>query len=254
MNSSLQVLCLMAHPDDAEILVAGTLARLHREHGAMIHIATTAMGDLGSVQHQPADIARIRHEEGVKAAALLGGTFHCLGERDLTVRYHPALFHKAVRLCRKVRADVIITHAPSDYLLDHEQTSMIARAAAFGAPIPNLLPGVEPLAKIPWLYYADPIEGVDALGNPVEPDFLIDITATMPIKEEMLACHASQRDWLRKHHGMDEYIEAMKRHGQILGERNGTAYAEGFRQHRGHSYPHQNLLGELLGGTLLKGS
>ncbi len=244
---ALSVLCLMAHPDDAEILAAGTLARLRREHGAAIHIATVAMGDLGSVEHPSAEIARIRHGEGVLAASLLDGTFDCLGERDLCVHYHPAIFHKAVSLLRKVKADIVITHAPSDYLLDHEETSRIARAAAFGAPIPNLLPGIPALPRIPWLYYADPIEGHDALGRPANSEFYIDISPTITDKENMLACHASQRDWLKKHHGMDEYIEAMKRHGALQGANIGAPFAEGFVQHKGHSYPQENILLHLLG-------
>jgi len=244
---ALSVLCLMAHPDDAEILAAGTLARLRREHGATIHIATVAMGDLGSVEHPSAEIARIRHGEGVLAASLLDGTFDCLGERDLCVHYHPAIFHKAVTLLRKVKADIVITHAPSDYLLDHEEASRIARAAAFGAPIPNLLPGMAPLPRIPWLYYADPIEGHDALGRPAESEFFIDISPTITDKENMLACHASQRDWLKKHHGMDEYIEAMKRHGALQGAKAGVPFAEGFVQHKGHSYPQENILLRILG-------
>ena len=243
----LSVLCLMAHPDDAEILAAGTLARLRREHGATIHIATVAMGDLGSVEHPSAEIARIRHGEGVLAASLLDGSFDCLGERDLCVHYHPAIFHKAVALLRKVKADILITHAPSDYLLDHEEASRIARAAAFGAPIPNLLPGLAPLPRIPWLYYADPIEGHDALGRPAEAEFFIDISSTITDKENMLACHASQRDWLKKHHGMDEYIEAMKRQGARQGAKVGVPFAEGFVQHKGHSYPQDNILLRLLG-------
>lgn len=243
----MSVLCLMAHPDDAEILAAGTLARLRREHGATIHIATVAMGDLGSVEHPSAEIARIRHGEGVLAASLLDGSFDCLGERDLCVHYHPAIFHKAVALLRKVKADILITHAPSDYLLDHEEASRIARAAAFGAPIPNLLPGLAPLPRIPWLYYADPIEGHDALGRPAEAEFFIDISSTITDKENMLACHASQRDWLKKHHGMDEYIEAMKRQGALQGAKIGVPFAEGFVQHKGHSYPQDNILLRLLG-------
>ena len=243
----ISVLCLMAHPDDAEILAAGTLARLRREHGATIHIATVAMGDLGSVEHPSAEIARIRHGEGVLAASLLDGSFDCLGERDLCVHYHPAIFHKAVALLRKVKADILITHAPSDYLLDHEEASRIARAAAFGAPIPNLLPGLAPLPRIPWLYYANPIEGHDALGRPAEAEFFIDISSTITDKENMLACHASQRDWLKKHHGMDEYIEAMKRQGALQGAKIGVPFAEGFVQHKGHSYPQDNILLRLLG-------
>jgi hypothetical protein len=63
----------------------------------------------------------------------------------------------------------------------------------------------------------------------------------------MLACHASQRQWLLKHHGMDEYLEAMRRWGRQQGERVGVAYAEGFRQHLGHSYPQDNRLAQLVG-------
>ena len=44
----------------------------------------------------------------------------------------------AVRILGEVRPDVVFTHSPADYLLDHEMTSVIARAAAFGAPTPNL--------------------------------------------------------------------------------------------------------------------
>jgi hypothetical protein len=64
-------------------------------------------------------------------------------------------------------------------------------------------------------------------------------------KIEMLACHASQRDWLRAHHGMDEYIEAMKRIGAERGRHRGIAYAEAFVQHRGHPFPQTDLLAEL---------
>ena len=52
----------------------------------------------------------------------------------------------------------------------------------------------------------------------------------------------SQREWLRAHHGMDEYIESMKRHGEMRGKALGTKYAEGFIQHRGHPYPQDDLL------------
>jgi hypothetical protein len=63
----------------------------------------------------------------------------------------------------------------------------------------------------------------------------------------MLACHASQRDWLLRQHGMDEYLEAMARWGADRGSEIGVAQAEAFRQYRGHPYPQDNLLLELLG-------
>ena len=75
----------------------------------------------------------------------------------------------------------------------------------------------------------------------------VDVSAVMETKARMLACHASQRDWLRKHHGMDHYIETMRDWSAHQGRSCGVAYAEGFRQHLGHSYPQDNLLGNILG-------
>ena len=99
---------------------------------------------------------------------------------------------------------------------------------------------------MPHLYYCDPVAMMDPLGNPVEPTTTIDISAQLDRKAEMLACHASQREWLRAHHGMDEYIESMKRHGAERGKLIGVAHAEGFVQHLGHPYPQNNLLTELF--------
>ena len=52
---------------------------------------------------------------------------------------------------------------------------------------------------------------------------------------------------LRSHHGMDEYIEAMKRHSAHRGEEAGVEFAEAFIQHRGHPFPQNDLLAELFG-------
>jgi LmbE family N-acetylglucosaminyl deacetylase len=243
------VLSVLAHPDDAEFLCAGTLIRLVREHGCEVHIASMTPGDCGSVEHGPEAISRIRREEGARAADLIGARYHCLEERDLLVFYNETTLEKVARLLRLVRPSVVLTHSPADYMLDHEMTSTIVRAAAFAAPIPNFLGGRslgEPLDHIPHLYYCDPIEGKDALGRDVAPGFAIDVSPVIDVKAEMLARHASQRDWLLKHHGMDQYVRAMKDWSATRGRQHGVAFAEGFRQHLGHSYPQDNVLATLL--------
>jgi N-acetylglucosamine malate deacetylase 1 len=243
-------LSIMAHPDDAEFLCAGTLARLVREHGWQAHVATMTPGDCGSAELGPEGISRVRRAEGAAAAALLGGAYHCLEERDLLVFYNEAALEKVVRLFRRVQPRIVITHSPADYMLDHEMTGTLARAAAFGAPIPNFFAGrghPPAMDRIPHLYYADPIEGKDPLGRPVEAGFRIDISGALDLKREMLCAHASQREWLLKHHGMDEYVTAMEEWAAVRGREGGVAAAEGFRQHLGHGYPQENLLGELLG-------
>ena len=180
----------------------------------------------------------------------MDATYHCLEERDLTIYYHERPLERVVQLLREVRPRIILTQSPLDYMLDHEQTSALTRAAAFAAAVPNFARGqgtAPALDHIPHLYYCDAIEGKDALGRDVEPAFRIDVSAVIEAKSAMLAAHASQREWLRRQHGMDQYLQAMRDWGARQGRALGVAYAEGFRQHLGHSYPQENLLGELLG-------
>jgi LmbE family N-acetylglucosaminyl deacetylase len=247
-------LALLAHPDDAEFLCAGTLIRLRAERGWAIHIATMTPGDCGSAEYTPEEIARIRRGEGAAAANAIGATFHCAEERDLRVIYSEPALEKVVRLLNKIRPQVVFTHSPDDYHLDHEQTSKLVRAATFAAPIVNFLhnrPGADerhpPLDHIPYLFYCDPLEGKDAFGNPIPPGFRVDIESVIEDKARMLACHESQRAWLRKHHGVDNLVDSMKEWAATQGTAAEVRYAEGFRQHLGHSYPQNNILGELLG-------
>lgn len=245
-------LAVLAHPDDAEFLCAGTLARLHKEHGWAIHIATMTPGDCGSAEHAPEEIARIRRGEGGAAAAVIGAAYHCLEERDLRVIYTEAALEKVTRLINAVGASVVLTHSPDDYHLDHEQTSKLVRAATFAAPIPNFLHGRHlhpPIEHIPYLYYCDPLEGADAFGRPIQPGVRIDISSVIGDKSRMLEQHESQRAWLRKHHGVDNLVDSMREWSATQGAAAGVPFAEGYRQHLGHSYPRNNILAELLGAV-----
>lgn len=244
------ILSVLAHPDDAEFLCAGTLLRLAREHQWHVHVATMTPGDCGSAVLPADEIAAIRRAEGTRAASLMGATYHCLEERDLRIVYAEAPLEKVVRLLREVRPRIVLTHSPADYLLDHEMTSTLTRAAAFAAGVPNFLADrgmPAALDHVPHLYYCDPIEGKDPMGRLVEPGFRIDIGTVIERKAEMLAAHASQRDWLMKHHGLDHYLQAMRDWSAHRGKEAGVGFAEGFRQHLGHSHPQDNLLGQLLG-------
>lgn len=243
-----RVLSFLAHPDDAEILCGGTLIRL-AELGCEVHIATATPGDCGSATLPADEIAAIRREEGRKAAEFIGATYHCLEQRDVNVIFSRESNRAAIDLFRKVNPQVVITHPRFDYMLDHEQTHLLARSAAFAFAIPNAsaLP-VPADAHVPHLYYVDPLEGHDPYsGLAIEPTNRVDISAVIEKKAEMLALHASQREWLRAHHGMDAYIESMKDHGKRRGAERGVAYAEALVRHRGHPFPQNDLLGELLG-------
>lgn len=246
----MKILAIHAHPDDVEFLCAGTLALL-KENGHEIAIASLTPGDKGTPDKAICDIATVRREEARRSAALLGAGYTCLEFLDFEIFDDDRSRRIVTEFLRRTRPDIVLTASPADYMADHEAASVLTRHAAFVAGVRNYQTGSAlPLNGIPALYYMDPLEGVDHFGNPVPPDFCVDIRATIALKEAMLACHASQREWLRQHHGVDMYIEAMKEWSATRGRLVGVPFAEGFRQHRGHAYPKENILATLLEGNV----
>ncbi len=244
-----RLLAAMAHPDDAEILVGGTLFQL-KARGWELGILTMTSGDCGSATHTREEISRIRYQEAEEAAALLGADYQCAGMMDIEVFANTNSVRRVVEALRRFAPDVVLTHSPVDYMVDHEETSRIVRSAVFTASVPlyqtHQIAPATAMATTPALYYADPVEGVDAMGQRIRPQFFVNIEDTMEQKLAMLACHRSQRDWLRAHHGMDEYLEQVRRWGARFGADCGAAFAEGFRQHLGHGYPHEPILQRAL--------
>ena len=242
MTSNKTVLSLGAHPDDAEFFCTGTLALLEKK-GWQIHIATMTPGDCGTVQYSRDEISKIRRAEAAKAAGILNGSYHCLESNDIFIMYDRPALLKAIELVRKVRPAIVLTTSPTDYMVDHEMASKIAQTACFACGVVNIeTAGAEPFEPIPYLYYMDPVEGKDNLGTKIKAGTIVDISDVMDAKEKMLCCHESQRNWLLEHHGIDDYVIAMKRLGQERGREINSQFAEGFRQHLGHAYPQDNIL------------
>jgi len=244
------VLGIFSHPDDAEMVCAGTLS-LFKKEGWEIHIATMAPGDKGTAEYNREEISRIRRAEAARAAEVIGAVYHCLEMEDVYILYDRDSVNRTTALIRSLRPSVVFTASPNDYMVDHELTSMIVQTACFASGIKNMEVDAVPYEPVPYLYYCDPMEGKDILGNAVIPSMYVDITDEIEVKEKMLARHESQRNWLLTHHKMDEYILAMKRFARYRGGETGTEYAEGFRQHLGHGFPQENVLKSILGGKCL---
>lgn len=235
-------LAVVAHPDDAEFLCAGTLALLHKK-GWKIHIATMTAGDCGTKEYSQEEISQIRKKEASNAAKILDAGYDCLESEDLFIAYDKATIIKVLTLLRKVRPNLVFTMSPSCYMVDHELTSKLVQTACFGGGLVNVdTPGYAPLDYIPHLYYADPMEGKDKFGNEVRATTIVDISLVMEIKSQMLSSHESQRTWLRQHHGMDQYILSMQKLAEFRGYEIDVQFAEGFRQHLGHAFPQDNVL------------
>ena len=250
-TSQPRILAIHSHPDDVEFQCAGTLALL-KQRGCPIVIATMTAGDLGSAELEPQEIARIRRGEAQAAADLLGAEYMCLEFGDLAIEVNNDGRRRVTECLRRARPDIVITAPPVDYMADHEVTSRLVRDACFSASVPfyktEAWDPAPPTERIPHLYYVDPIEGVDWFGQPVPYDFIVDISTTFALKRQMLACHDSQREWLRRQHGVDEYLESCQRWSASRGKSIGVEYSEAFRQHNSHPYPHDNLLLKILEG------
>ncbi len=250
MTFAFNVLALFAHPDDAEFLAAGTLALL-ASHGGKITIATMSAGDCGSSILPAGKIAHLRRREAANSARLIGADYTCLGEKDLEVFYAQRALRKVMDLVRRADPSLVFTHSPVDYMQDHEITSRLCQTACFGAMAPNYRTAArrpaKPLRTVPHLYYAQPFGGKDILGGKMRSSVFVNISAVLARKQEMLACHESQRAFLRAQQDIPDPIVLMRQMAVLAGRESGFEGAEGFRQHLGQGFPQTSLLGEYLG-------
>ncbi len=248
-----KILAFGCHPDDVEFMCAGTLALL-AQRGCEIHIAVMAGGEMGSPTLPREAIHDQRMKEARAAAAVIGAQFHFAGGHDIEVQYSSEYRRRAMRVVRAVDPTMVFTHPPTDYLIDHEETSRLVRNAAYIGPVPNYDCGepTRPTSCVPHLYYWNAMGLKDIFGRPLPLTCAVDVAPVYETKARMLACHFSQREWLRVIMKCDQYMDLMRRMCEAQGRAAGCALAEGFIQHRGEGHPQDNLLKQLLGETCIE--
>lgn len=222
----MNVLIVTAHPDDMEILCAGTAVRCALR-GDSVTICHACTGSLGHMVMPPEELVPIRWEEAEKAAKIAGLRHETLGLPDLQVTERDEVVCLLASLIRDVRPDVIITHDPNDYMPDHSDLAHLVLKSSFVATLPHHehVDG-ECFAVVSPVFFMDTVMGVGFV-----PEEYVDITDVFDTKKAMLACHASQVDWLRDHDGID-VIENMRVCAQYRGLQCGKKYAEAFRVNR----------------------
>lgn len=223
-------LVLFAHPDDAEFMCGGTIARWARE-GCEVHYVVCTDGSAGS--NEPGkgrDVMRpIREREQRAAAETLGvRSVTFLGEVDGFLDVTPDTRKKVTREVRRLRPDVIVAPDPSRLYYantyvnhwDHKQAGLLALTAVMpDAPTRVMFQeledeGLEPF-EVPNLWLVSD-----------EGDTFVDVTDTMATKLAALACHASQ--------GVAEAEPRVRERAAEAGEESGRGYtyAERFKAFR----------------------
>jgi len=220
-----RILAVVAHPDDAELLCAGTLARA-RQAGAAIGVCVLCRGDKGQPPTPLPDLAATRREEMAASARLLGAEL-LLGEiSDGELADVPPQRSLVVELLRRFRPTLVLAHNPDDYHPDHRAAAHLAEAATWFAASRGHVTAHAPLAEQPALWWLDSVN----LGR-FEPGFYVDISPFVALKHQLLRCHASQL----QRGGASDFSpldDVMRLQYSARGAQAQVAAAEAFQMHR----------------------
>ena len=248
------VFAAVAHPDDIEFMMSGTMLLL-REAGCELHYMNIANGDCGTAEYDKTTIAKIRRTEGMAAAQYMGAHFHESLVSDLEVFYDLPTLSRMTAVMRDVKPDILLVQYPFDYMEDHCNAMKLAVSAAFNrgmvnAPCDPPRPTFEHTVAV---YHALPHGLHDPLKKAVIPELFVDVSTLIPQKREMLSKHVSQKHWLDLSQGMDAYLNDMEEETLAVGRLSGTfRNAEGWilHNHLGFCGPNDNPLVELLGNKV----
>ena len=220
----MNILAIGAHPDDVEIACSGTLMRCV-ERGDRVVVCHVSDGNLGHVIIPPDELAVIRHEEACRAGRMGGyeviwGGFHDLDIYENNKKSRDMM----VDVIRYAKPDLIITHAPNDYMPDHCITSQLVFDASFSASVPHYRPELGEATPTTPIYYM-----CNASALNVTPTVYVDISEEMETKRQAFAAHESQIVWLKDHDNVD-YVEQVEIIGRFYGLQSGVRYAEVFSE------------------------
>jgi LmbE family N-acetylglucosaminyl deacetylase len=214
---------IVAHPDDAEFTMAGTVAAW-TEAGCGVTYVVCTDGNAGS--HEPGmtreKLAEIRRSEQRAACSILGvSDVVFLGYDDGELQPTMELRRDLVRVIRQYKPEVVLTGDPTalfsgDYYINHPDHRAAAQAA---------LDAVAPASEMPllWPELGAPhrVRRVYVYGND-QANAWIDLTDTIEQKIAALKQHASQMgDW--------DPTEMIKEWNAETGQEKGLAYAEKYR-------------------------
>lgn len=219
---SVDLLAIFAHPDDAELLCGGTLARA-ADHGHRVGVLDLSGGELGS-----RGSAGVRAEEAAAAARILGiGERRSAGLPDGALENTPDARLAIARHMRELRPRTVILHWPGGRHPDHRVASELGRDACFVAGLARAAIDGEPHRPSKILYaiaYQEP---------PVEPRFVVDVSEQMARKLDAIRAFSSQFDgktWAGDIFGGGDrpLLEQIAAHGAHYGSLIRRPYGEPF--------------------------
>ncbi|WP_151734499.1 bacillithiol biosynthesis deacetylase BshB1 [Paenibacillus tengchongensis] len=216
----LDILVFGAHADDAEIGMAGTIAK-HTAAGKRVGIC-----DLTEAEMSSNGTVEGRKLEAQAAADLLGVSVRSnLGLPDRGLHGDERQLAAVTAEIRRYAPNIVFAPYWEDRHPDHIAASKLVEAAVFNAKLRKYMPEL-PAVPAPLLYFYF----INDLGRT---DLIVDVTEQYGLKEQSLACYRSQ---FAKAPGEDivstplneGYIERVRARDMLLGQRKLIPFAEGF--------------------------
>ena len=221
----MDVLAIVAHPDDADIFCGGTLAK-HADRGDSVTIAHMTRGEYGGVDTTQEELAEVREAEARASGHELGADVEFLDFEDGRVTYSLDGRLDLVATIREHAPDLLLTHFRDDMHPDHRATSRLVTDAYYMASLPLVDVEGEPCDPDNVYYFGKPTSSF-------EPTIRVDVSDFMDAKARAVAQHESQVAFLQEHGGIDaefgDLEEDVRAEARSLGKQVGARYAEGFR-------------------------
>lgn len=226
-GKELDILAIVAHPDDAE-LGAGGFLLLAKRAGFTTGIVDLTSGEMGT-RGTPEE----RRKEASEAAKMLQLDYREVGDLpDARFELNPTTLTYVIRIIRRFRPKILITNALKDRHPDHARAAKLVKNAAFYSGLRKWTTEWEEELQDPWrpqivfhmiqdYYY--------------EPTFVLDITPVMEEKMKVLQCFQSQ--FFNPHYPKEEpetpisteaFWAFLYARSRELGRRIGVKYGEGF--------------------------
>ena len=227
-----KVLVVLAHPDDPEFGAGGSIAKLADDGAEVTYVIVTDGSQGGEDPKQKdSELIATREKEQRAAARVLGvKTVEFLGHKDGHLAPDLKLRHDIVRMIRKHKPELVITHIPGR-VLDVPMGGSHPDHLAVGEAT---LAAVYPDSRNPRAFRGLLKEGLEPhevkevwIPFWTQGDHLVDITDTLDRKLKALRQHKSQvakpgREW--------NYEKFMRKRHADIGKKAGYKYAESFKR------------------------
>lgn len=210
----MNIVVVAPHPDDAELGMGGTIARMVDEGHSVLVV------DMTDGEPTPKGTPARRQAEADEATRILGCARVNLGLPNRTVVHGVEARHALAAVLRAHRCEILFAPHPDDAHPDHIAVTRIAEDARFDAKLSNsTIPGdpIHPRRLIH--YYCTHLKAVPA------PTFALDISATAERKRQSILAYRSQVIDHEPNRTLPDQVDARDR---FMGSRLGVERAEPF--------------------------